>query len=54
MANDLTVAIPTILAQGLMALREFCVMPGLVNTDYSTDATEKGATIDVPIPSHMR
>jgi hypothetical protein len=51
MANDLTVAIPKILAQGLMALREFCVMPRMVNTDYSTEAKEKGATIDVPIPS---
>jgi hypothetical protein len=50
-SNDLTAVIPKILAQGLLALREFCVMPRLVNTDYSADARQKGATIDVPIPS---
>ena len=51
MANTLSAAIPKILAQGLIALREFCVMPRLVNTDYATEARQKGDTIDVPIPS---
>jgi hypothetical protein len=49
--NTLTTVIPTILAQGLLALRNACVMPRLVNTDYSADAKQKGDTIDVPIPS---
>lgn len=51
MANDLTAVIPKILAQGLMALRSNCVMPSLVNSDYSTDAQQKGSTVDVSIPS---
>lgn len=51
MANTLTSVIPTIFSQGLMALREYCVMPRLVNSSYSTDAREKGDTVDIPIPS---
>jgi len=42
---------PKILARGLLALREQVVMPRLVNGDYSTDAAQKGTTIDVPIPT---
>lgn len=42
---------PKILARGLLALREQAVMPRLVNGDYSTEAAEKGDTIDVPIPT---
>jgi hypothetical protein len=51
MANDLSAIMPKILARGLMTLRQRCIMPRLVNSDYSTDAAEKGDTIDVPIPS---
>ena len=49
--NTLTAIHPKILAQGLMALRENCVAPRLVNSDYSSDAAQKGTTIDVPIPA---
>jgi hypothetical protein len=51
MANTLTNIMPKILARGLQVLREQCIMPGLVNTDYSTEAAMKGDTIDIPIPS---
>lgn len=49
-ANDITALIPLILARGLMVLRERCIMPRLVNTDWKSDVAKKGATIDVPIP----
>jgi hypothetical protein len=50
MAHDLTTIMPKILARGLMTLRERCVMPRLVNSDYGTDARKKGSTIDVEVP----
>jgi hypothetical protein len=50
MANTLTDIIPTILATGLLALRSRASMPRLVNGDYSTEAAEKGDTIDVTLP----
>jgi hypothetical protein len=40
---------PKILAAGLRVLREQARMPRLVNGDYSTEAAEKGDTIDVPV-----
>lgn len=49
--NTLTNVIPQIMAQALLALRGFTVMPGLVNLDYGRDAKEQGDTVDVPIPS---
>ena len=51
MANTLTTIMPKIIARGLMVLREVCIMPRLVNSDFSADAKRKGQTIDVPVPS---
>lgn len=53
MANILDAAIPRILAQGLVALRENAVMASLVNKDFGEDARQKGSSVDVPIPSAM-
>jgi hypothetical protein len=51
MANTLSAIMPKLLARGLMVLREQCIMPRLVNGDYSTEAREKGDTIDIPLPT---
>lgn len=48
--NTLTDIMPKILARGLQTLRQRCIMPRLVNSDYSLEAAQKGTTIDVPIP----
>jgi len=53
MSQDLANIMPKILARGLLALREAARMPRLVNGDYSSQAAEKGDTIDVPIPSGL-
>ena len=53
MANNLEAAIPKILAQGLVALRENSVMGALVNRNFDTDARQRGSTVDVPVPSAM-
>lgn len=49
MAQDLSAITPKILAKGLQALRLQCVMPQLVNFDWSVEAAQKGATIDIPV-----
>lgn len=53
MANTLTPIVPKILGRAMMALRQTCWMPRLVNSDYSADASRKGSTIDVQIPSAL-
>lgn len=49
MPNTLDVLFPRIMNGGLRVLRERCVMPRLVNTQYSLDAAKKGSTIDFQI-----
>lgn len=52
--NLLKDVMPKILAQALITLREECVMPRLVNTDYSQNASERGSVIHIPIPSKIK
>jgi len=47
-ANDFTDVLQPIYANGLMVLRETCILPRLVNTSFSTDAANKGQVINVP------
>jgi hypothetical protein len=47
MSNDITNLTPQILANILEVLRENCVMPMLVNNNYSADAASQGSTIDI-------
>ena len=51
MANTLTNIMPKILARALLSLRTRCIMPRLVNSDYGSEASKKGTTIDVPVPT---
>lgn len=51
MANNLAAVMPILVAQGLQVLRSQCVMPRLVNGDYSNVPAERGDTINVWIPS---
>lgn len=51
MTNTLSPIMAKILARGLVVLREFCIMPQLVNGSYAVEAARKGATIDVPVPT---
>lgn len=51
MANTITNVLPTILAQGVLALRENAVFARLVNRSYDSDAQAKGNAVNVPIPS---
>lgn len=53
MANNLSLITPKVLARALMVLRGKLIMPSLVNSDMSGEATKKGATIDVPVPATL-
>ena len=52
--NDLSKVVDKLLAQGLLALRGTCVMPRLVNSDYSNLAAPQGASIVGPGPSAIK
>lgn len=51
MANSLSVVMPKLLAQGLMAMRQMAVLPRYVNRGYEAIAAEKGSVVTIPIPS---
>jgi hypothetical protein len=48
--NNLAAAIPRLISMGAKGLREYCVMPRLINNDLSEMAKEKGDTIDIVLP----
>lgn len=50
MANVFTSIVPKIIAMGLMTLREACVMPQLVSSNYESEVKKLGDTIDFPLP----
>lgn len=51
MANVFTSIIPKIIAMGLMTLRETCLMPQLVKSDFANEVRKEGDTIDFPLPA---
>ena len=51
MANTITNVMPTLLAQGVLALRQNVVLPRLVNRSYDSDAMQPGNVVNIPIPS---
>ncbi len=54
MSNDLQDLMDTIIMPAaLPVLREACVMPALVSTDFAAEAAEQNATIRVPLPQDL-
>ena len=53
MANTLTNVLPSLLAQGVLALRQQAVMPRLVNRSYESLAASEGNVVNIPIPSSI-
>ncbi|MFN9087356.1 MAG: P22 phage major capsid protein family protein [Gemmatimonas sp.] len=51
MPNLLQDIVPILVAQGLQTLRAACVMPRLVNTDYSNTPANQGDVVNLYIPS---
>lgn len=51
MPNILQDIVPILVAQGLQTLRAACVMPRLVNTDYSNTPANQGDVVNLYIPS---
>lgn len=49
--NTFTSILGVIYAQGLMALRENCVMPRLINSDYENDAKQQGDAVNITVAS---
>lgn len=53
MANTTSAVTPKIIARMMLALRQRCSMPQLVNGNFSNEAAQVGATIDVPFSSAL-
>lgn len=53
MPNTLTDLMPTVLAKGLKVLRENCIMPRLVNTDFANVPAGQGDTVNVWLSSKL-
>ena len=53
MSNHLDAIMPKILARGMLAFRETAIMPRLVNADFSNEAAQKGASVDIMIPGEV-
>lgn len=51
MSNTMTALVPTVLARGLQVLRQTCVMPRLVNTDFANTPAGSGDTVNVWLSS---
>lgn len=51
--NTLTDLMYAMVAQGLMVLRQYCVMPSLVNRTLETRAGEQFSSIDIHVPSEI-
>lgn len=51
MANTFSNIIPTLMAKALPVLRESCIMPRLVNTDFSNVPAGQGDTVNVIVAS---
>lgn len=51
MPNTVTQILPVLFSQGLLALREACVLPRLVNLDFDPAPANTGDTVNVMLPT---